>query len=88
MIVKAALEGLTTLLSNLWLETYPLSAELLSLAQHNTREMRARVEWAAEYETMKSNFLFRLNLDLKNWCISVEEEVGDIDLPIMTTQHF
>ena len=30
---------------------------------------------------MPMNFLFHLFLDLKNWCISVEEEAGALPLP-------
>ena len=34
------------------------------------------------------NFLRQLTLDLNNWCISVEEKAGDINLPSMSALRF
>ena len=46
------------------------------------------MDWVAEYEIIPTNLPFCLSLVLKNWCIIVEEEVGEIDLPIMEATNF
>ena len=46
------------------------------------------MSWETEYEIMPMNFLCCLSLDLGIWCISVEEEVGVIDLPSTATIWF
>ena len=45
-------EYLIALLATLWSETHTLVADLLSLVQHNNKERRGRVDWAAEYEIL------------------------------------
>ena len=43
-------EVLITLIATLWLETRTLVSDLLSLVQHDAREIRAQVELVAEYK--------------------------------------
>ena len=86
--VGAALEGLEVLLATLWSDTHPLVAGLFSLVHHNARERRVRVDWEADYDMLPMYFLFYLSLNINTWCISVEVEVGYIDLPSMATIRF
>ena len=74
-------EGLTALLVTLWSEFQPLSKDLLYLVRHNSRERCGLKDWVAEYITIR--FIHSLSLDLKCWCISVEEEAEDIDITII-----
>ena len=88
VLAEAASEGLIALLDTMWLDTQLLVEYLISLVQHNVREKRLRVDWAAEYEIPPMHFLFRLTLDFNTCCISVEEEVGVINLPSMSAHCF
>ena len=65
---KAEIKGLTALLSTMWRETHPLVADLLSLMTNNTRELRARVDWAADYELLTMHYH-----DLNTCSINVED---------------
>ena len=71
-------EGLTALLVILWSDLHPLSTYLLYLVRHNARERRALMNWVEEYMLM--HFLCCLYLNLKTWCISIDEEAGYIGI--------
>ena len=47
-----------------------------------------RVDWSAKHYMLLMHFLCRLTFKFRTWCISVEKEVGDIDLPRMSDLCF
>ena len=85
---EVVVKGITTLLLTLLSYTNTLIVDLLSLMHYNSRERRARVDGAVEYEMLPMHFLHHLTLKLNTWCISEEEDVVGVDLPSMYVFRF
>ena len=67
----------------LWSGNHLLVTELISLIRHDIMKRKMHMELSEEYDMLPINFLCHLYLDLNTLWISVEEEAGYINLPIM-----
>ena len=55
---------LVSLLYMLWLDTYSLISDLVSIIIHVYQGCRVHLEWAAEYKMLPIHFLRRLSLEI------------------------
>ena len=79
---------LVSLLYMLWLDTYSLISDLVSIIIHVYQGCRVHLEWAAEYKMLPIHFLRRLSLEINTSYINVEGNSGDIYLPSMSVILF
>ena len=79
---------LAALPAMLYQEPHPVVTDLLNLVHQSAWEIRAHVNWIADYSITPMHFLRRLTLGLNIWQISDEEDSGDISIIILSEINF